>query len=358
MAGGKRIAFVGEAWGIDEEEASLKAGEPRPFVGAAGRLFNSLLNMIGITRAVDRVARTGVLTITEPENILVTNVFNRRPPRNEVKRIFVPRKGSDPDWPALDRGKYLDPDLRGELDRLYAELTAFKPDVVVALGATPLWALCKVTGIMSRRGCLHAVKLGRKTVPVIPTIHPAFILRKYTWYVLAASDFRKAAAVAEGKLKPENPAFITDPTLAQVRAAVKWPGPIIFDIETIPKFRTITCVGIGNLTKAICIPFVDMRKPGRNYWPTSEEESEAWRCLATVLENPKTEKITQVGTYDVTWLREVAGIEVAGKFWDTRLLHHALWPELPHDLGAICTSFPDILMPPWKAAHKAGKADN
>lgn len=356
-----RLAFVGESHGAEEEEASRKAGRPMPLVGASGRLFNSLLNTIGIERAINRAPSSGKITISQPADILVTNVFNIHPERNEVKRLFVPRKGSDLDWPALERGKYLDPALRPELDRLFRELAAFRPDCIIAMGNAALWALCKVTGIMARRGCFHQSVIGGRTVPVIPTVHPAFILRKFVWIVLAVSDFKKAAAVAAGRLKVERigpPRFIARPTMADVRRLRTLRGPIIFDIETIPKFRTITCVGIGDATFNVCVPFVDMAAAGRSYWPTAAAEAEAWGHIKATLENPKTEKVTQVGSYDITWLREIAGIEPRGMIWDCRTLHHALWPELPHDLGAITTSFDDILMPPWKSEHDTAKRDN
>lgn|SRR5487761_1084523 len=352
----QRIAFVGEAWGADEERASRLAKSPRPFVGGAGRLFNAMLASIAIKREVVRRPNGGV-DIDQPPNILVTNVFNRHPPANKIEALFVPRKGGDPDWPMLARGKYLDPALRPELERLFAELRRFRPAVIVALGNTPLWALCKVAGVMQRRGCWHIWQDGKTQIPVIPTVHPAYILRKYVWFPLAISDLKKAQGIADGTLKLEKFKFIGRPTMADVRKLLALKGPIVFDIETLPTLRAITCVGIGDAALKICVPFVDMNAAGRNYWPTAEAEAEAWRVVRRVLENPATVKVAQVATYDITWLREIAGIEVKGPLWDTRLLHHALWPELPHSLEAIATSFPDVLLPPWKALYRAGKAD-
>lgn len=355
----KRLAFVGEARGTDEDHASKKAGKPMPLVGASGRLFNSLLSSIGLVREIV-LSKGSAVAIKQPSNILVTNVFNEHPKGNKIGELMVGKKLGDLGWPALERGKYLDPERKHHIERLFDELRRFKPDVIVAMGNTPLWALCKVTGIMARRGCYHQADIPgiTKAVPVIPTIHPAFILRKMVWMPLAMSDFQKAAKLAEGRLKLAKPKFIAEPTITDVRKLLTLKGPLAVDIETLPAFRAITCVGVGDTTLSVCVPFVDNRKPGRNYWPTLELECEAWSILQRVLENPRTAKILQVAGYDCTWLREIAGVEVRGAIWDTRLGHHALWPELPHDLGAITTSFPDVLFPPWKAQHKSTKADN
>lgn len=349
-----RIAFVGEAWGIDEDAAKL------PLVGASGRVFNSLLASLGLEREIIREGRH--IRVKQPDSILVTNVFNIHPEGNDLKHLLGSKKEAVEGWPWRERGQYLTEELLPEVRRLWRELAAFKPDVIVALGATPLWALCRVPGgIMARRGCYHEAQVPGlpRPVPLIPTIHPAFIIRKFTWFVLAASDFQKACRFASGSLRPEAPRFVAEPTLAQVKALRRLKGPIAFDIETLPSLRAITCVGIGEAGALTCVPFVDMRRPGRNYWPSASAEREAWLAIRDTLENPKTVKITQHGLgYDSVWLREVAGIEPRGMIWDTRQLHHALWPELPHDLGAIVTSFPDVLMQPWKADHESAKKDS
>lgn len=352
----KRLAFVGEAWGTDEDHASKKAGRPMPLVGASGRLFNSLLSSIGLVREIV-LSKGSAVAIKQPSNILVTNVFNEHPKGNKIGELMVGKKLGDLGWPALERGKYLDPARKHHLDRLLAELKAFRPDVIVAMGNTPLWALCKVTGIMARRGCYHQADIPgiTKAVPVIPTIHPAFILRKMVWFPLAMSDFQKAMKLAEGRIKVESPKYIAEPTMADVRKLLTLKGPLAFDIETLPSLRAITCVGVGSADLVVCVPFFDIRKAGRNYWKTDREELEAWDILRKVLGNPKTKKIAQVAAYDLTWLREIAGIEVRGQVFDTRLMHHALYPELPHDLGAIASTY--RLWPPWKATFRSQKRD-
>lgn len=355
-----KIAFVGESWGGDEETESAKAKKPMPFVGAAGKLFNSLLKTCGIHRSFRRGSESGRLFIEQDRDILVTNVFNIRPERNKIENIFVSKKESSADdraleWPALARGSCLDPKMLPEIDRLLAELANFRPDAICALGATPLWALCKVTGIMKRRGGYHETKIGSRAVPVIPTIHPAAVLRSFIWFVLVAHDIERTVAVARGA-RPERWKFIAEPTIADLARLKTMKGPLANDIETLPAFRAITCIGIGNADEAICVPFVDHSKPGRSYWSTPEQEKLAWLAVRECLEDRSRVKIGQNYLYDLTWQREIAGIEVRGQVWDTRLMHHSLWPELPHDLWSIAST--PLLVEPWKQDFQSMKADD
>src|SRR5688500_5986031 len=120
------IAIVGEAWGEQEERARA------PFVGAAGYELTRMLDETGIRRA----------------DCFLTNVFNIRPERNDIENICVPK--SDPsaikDMPPLKSGKYIPERLRGELLRLYRELSDVRPNVTIALGNTATWALLYNTG--------------------------------------------------------------------------------------------------------------------------------------------------------------------------------------------------------------------
>lgn len=361
-----RIAFVAESWGSSEDEASKRAGAPRPLVGASGALFNTLLkSACGIDRRIVKEHREP-LVIEQPSWMLCTNVFNVKPERNEVKRLFTSKKlshkGDDrcKEWPALEKGRYLDAALLPEIDRLFTELKAFKPDVIVPLGNAALWALTRSAGIMAHRGCYHEAGAwtGIAGTPVIPTIHPAYVLRKFVWFILAVSDIRKAWKHASGELPLSPVCYIAEPTLDDVRRLLTMEGPLVVDLETRPSFRAISIIGIGNRDLAIAVPFVDDRKPGRNYWQNVDDEIEAKRICKQVLENKKTVKIGQNVMYELTWLREVAGIELSGEIRDSRLMHHALFPELPHDLGAITTSFDDILLPPWKSSYRDTKADS
>jgi hypothetical protein len=75
--------------------------------------------------------------------------------------------------------------------------------------------------------------------------------------------------------------------------------------------------------------------------------------VARVLTHPwKWTFIFQNGSYDVQWIWEKWRIKVRGYAHDTRLLHHAVWPELPKDLATMAALHTD--MPQWKPLRGKG----
>jgi uracil-DNA glycosylase family 4 len=126
------LCFVGEGPGADEDEQGL------PFVGKAGQLLDRMIAAMGFDR----------------DDVYVCNIVKCRPPEN--------RK------PEPDEMAACTPYLRTQL-----ELVA--PKVIVALGATAVEGLVGANGggITRLRG---QWKLYR-TIPVMPTFHPAYLLR-------------------------------------------------------------------------------------------------------------------------------------------------------------------------------------
>ncbi len=130
--GASRLCFVGEGPGADEDAQGF------PFVGKAGQLLDRMIEAMGFSR----------------DEVYVCNIVKCRPPNN--------RKPEPEEMAACM------PYLREQL-----ELVA--PEVIVALGATALQGLFGTTeGITRLRG---RWKLYGGRVPVMPTFHPAFLLR-------------------------------------------------------------------------------------------------------------------------------------------------------------------------------------
>ncbi|HEX9865770.1 MAG TPA: uracil-DNA glycosylase [Acidimicrobiia bacterium] len=127
-----RLMFVGEAPGKNED----LQGEP--FVGAAGRLLDSLLEEVGLGRS----------------DVYIANVLKCRPPGNR-----------DPKAEEIDACK----------GYLREQIRLISPEVVVTLGnfATKLLLNTEV-GITRLRGRPHRWWLG---AVLVPTFHPAAALR-------------------------------------------------------------------------------------------------------------------------------------------------------------------------------------
>jgi uracil-DNA glycosylase family 4 len=126
------VVFVGEAPGRDED---LK-GEP--FVGRAGQLLTDIIERgMGVPRA----------------SVYICNVVKCRPPEN---RNPFPTE------------------LAACEPYLVRQLAAIRPQVIVALGKFAAQALCRTETPISR---LRGQWQEYEGIPVMPTFHPAFLLR-------------------------------------------------------------------------------------------------------------------------------------------------------------------------------------
>lgn len=347
-----KIALIGEAWGEAEEKVRL------PFIGPAGYELNSQLEDAGIAR----------------HECFITNVFNLRPqPANDVKNLCHSKSQDSLGWPPLSSGQYLRPEFRSELPRLYEELVSVKPNVTVALGGTALWALTGLSGISRSRGTLVSgsgikkANLGHSGWPilqnplkVLPTYHPARVLRQYELRAQVIFDLMKAKRNAEFPeiRRPRRELWI-EPSLHDLNIFhhqfIVGAEYLAVDIETAK--GQITCIGFAPSPKiALVVPFWDPRRGG-NYWPTAADEGWAWDFVRKILATP-IPKIFQNGLYDIHWLWRRYGMTIGGPdpqgnrsfSEDTMLLHHALQPESPKGLGFQGSLYTDE--PAWKFMRK------
>jgi uracil-DNA glycosylase len=341
-----KLAFVAEA------PSDVELDKGIPLVGPAGRVFDALLRTAGIPR---------------PEHF-IGNVFDEKLPENEVASWCAPMEEARkwegylmPDLPPIGRKGYLRPAHLWHLDRLQAELEKADPTVIVPLGATALWAFTGTDAITVCRGAVSEAKFilpGRK---ILPTFHPAHVIHQWKYYHIVVGDLMKAVREAEfPEVRPPHWKLYLEPSLADFRKfkADRLDGApcISIDIET--GWGQITCIGFApNPGVAMTVPFVDFRKPNRCYWGTLEEELEAWALVKAILEGPEP-KAGQNFTYDIFWLLDLMGIRVMNYREDTRLLHHAIYPELPKDLGFMGACY--TRQGPWKLMRgkKPDKGDD
>lgn len=134
---GACVCLIGEAPGEKEDEAG------RPFVGKAGKQLNEFLNISGIRR----------------EEVYITNAVKFRP-TSEGKKGLVNRTPTKKEIEAFR------PFLMKELELL-------KPEIIVTLGNTPLFA---VTGENLRIGDVHGTFVKRGGLTLYPMYHPASVI--------------------------------------------------------------------------------------------------------------------------------------------------------------------------------------
>jgi DNA polymerase len=133
-----RLMFIGEAPGEEEDRTG------RPFVGRAGQMLDKIIAAMGLARA----------------QVYIANILKSRPPDNRT-----------PLQPEVDAcGPFLTDQIR-----------IIEPMVIVALGGPSSKYLLRTdTGITRLRGQWGIFEDGDVSVPVMPTFHPAYLLRAYT----------------------------------------------------------------------------------------------------------------------------------------------------------------------------------
>lgn len=157
---GAPLMVVGEAPGRDEDQAGL------PFVGRSGRLLDAMLAAIGHSRQ---------------SNTYITNILPWRPIGNRD--------------PHLPEALLFVPFLR-------RHIALAQPQVILALGKTSArYLLDTADGIMRLRGKWHEITVEGRAIPVMPSLHPAYLLRQPQHKRLAWEDLcrlrRTLAARAE-----------------------------------------------------------------------------------------------------------------------------------------------------------------
>ncbi len=315
------IALVGEAYGEQEEKARM------PFVGAAGHALTAMLDEAGISRA----------------DCFLTNVFNLRPSGNRIESLCGPRSEALEGYPALVKGRYVRAEYQAELTRLGEELTTVNPNIIIALGNTAMWALLGRTAISKFRGTTDLSTHTATGYKVLPTYHPAAILRQWELRPVTILDLMKAlreSAFPEIR-RPKREIWI-EPTLDDLEEFheryIK--DQLTVDIETSGSF--ITCIGFSpSPARSLVIPFHDGRRKDRSYWSTASDESTAWNFVRRVLVDRRISKTFQNGLYDIAFIWRTTGIRILGATHDTMLLHHALQPESLKGLGFLGSIYSD-----------------
>jgi len=126
------LCFVGEGPGADEDAQGF------PFVGKAGQLLDRMIEAMGFSR----------------DEVYVCNIVKCRPPDN---------RKPEPE------------EMSQCMPYLAEQLALVEPQVIVALGATAVQGLLGATGGITRlRGNW---RLYQGKIPVMPTFHPAYLLR-------------------------------------------------------------------------------------------------------------------------------------------------------------------------------------
>ena len=147
-----RLMFVGEAPGEEED----KRGEP--FVGRAGQLLTKIIEAIGLSR----------------EQVYIANVIKCRPPDN---------RNPEPDEVATCE------------PFLFRQIDVIRPAVIVPLGKFAAQCLLKTTDPITR---LRGRRFDYRGTTLIPTFHPAYLLRNPSAKREVWDDMKLVRAILQG----------------------------------------------------------------------------------------------------------------------------------------------------------------
>jgi DNA polymerase len=126
-----RLVFVGEGPGAEEDNQGI------PFVGAAGQLLTKMIAAMGYSR----------------DEVYICNVVKCRPPGN---------RNPEPD------------EITACQPFLEAQLNAIRPSVIIALGKFAAQTLARTDTPITRLRGQWREYVG---IPLMPTFHPAYLLR-------------------------------------------------------------------------------------------------------------------------------------------------------------------------------------
>jgi len=276
-----QVLFLGEALGAEE------ALRNRPFVGGAGRTLNNLLFKAGVKRS----------------ECYVTNVVRCRPPGNrtpaETEILYCTKQHNLRDF-------------------------VKKFNLVVPLGNVALWALTGKAQITKWRGSVFTTQDG---VKILPTMHPAAIMRQQDMFPAVVSDLSKIPTECQFKdyvpPKQEYNLWATGPDRHEGK-------DFSFDVETnclAAKQGSLTVLGLSD------------EEGTANVYHNLDPE------LFKPLFASRQVKAGHNLAFDVSHL-EANGIPVSPPWFDTMIAHHIVLSDVPNDLGFVSSLYTKV--PYWK----------
>lgn len=314
-----RIMIVGEAPGADEEYHQA------PFAGRSGSELTSMLHEAGFIRT----------------ECFITNVIKYRPPNNDLDHFIHPKKTSPPPGFVHYLGKFVSPCVVEGVDELQADIARIKPDLIICLGNTPLWAL--FGGSKAGIGTWRGSQLSLAGTRVLPTYHPAAVLRQWSFRAIAVADLRRARQWLDGEAKQRDWNFIVRPglgtaleTLGELKHRADT-GPLLLSVDIETRGGHIACIGFAwSETAAICIPLMCVENQD-GYWDL-ESEVAVVRAIRALLTHPNVSVVGQNFSYDAQYIH---------RFWhftpnvrhDTMLAQGLLRPGLPKALDFLASMY-------------------
>lgn len=271
------LMIVGEAPGYREDDIR------KPFAGKAGQLLDASLIEAGLHR----------------DQFFISNACKCRPPENRT--------------PTVTEIKACSQYLEGELE-------AVKPKFILTVGNVGLRAVTKKSGIMKHRGEIYE----RDGAKVLPTVHPAAVLRNPHYADVWKSDLASFARLVRGEqgaTPPRTFLVLNIKTLKALCRLILTSEAVAYDLETSGFIEWTNDAQIATIAVA--------PRPGLAFVVPIHHPEAPWkdpqRILRTVgnaLVYANARRIAHNAKFDDKWLQQF-GVPIEAHF-DTMIAAHIL----------------------------------
>ena len=347
---GAEILLVAEAPGKSEEIMG------QPLVGASGG--ETARALVAAGSSIERTSMTNALLCRPPGGLTLSEFLARNRGKKSPVTCCRPRLLREIDRaPALllmgtaaYQAVYGAPEVREVYD------DDGEPDETSRRTASE-------TALMSSRGFPSVIEVNGRKVPVLSTVHPAFVLRFRRWTDIFRSDVAKAIRMVRGQATWTSPEYVFFPTadqLVNVLARLDVSRELAaYDVETLanrrrgpdPLHDTLRCIGIGNSSLVTCVPVesceAHKRGLGMHAWYGPADRHRVLAALADWFGDRERVLVAHNGQYDQIVMEQeeargaIPGVRIRRKRFDTVIAHHVVWSEYPHDLGFCSAQYTD-----------------
>lgn len=269
------IMYVGEAGGAEEDSVGV------PFVGKSGQLLRSMVDDAGL----------------KGYNHIYTNVLHCRPPENKT--------------PTNRQIQFCMPILMQEIEH-------YKPRMLVLLGGVPLKAVLGETGITNWRGTF----IQRDGMTIVPTFHPAYILRNQSAIKEWVEDFDKIATYLDGG--NDNPRADTEYRMHTVRIRAEL-DDMVAKIAAAKYCSFDTEVNGLQFGDDVVLMSFAIDNP-KMAWAVPVSVLEGLHCCRQILEDKSIRKVGHNIKFDMLAVGGNLGISIQGVEGDSMLLSYILDP--------------------------------
>lgn len=348
---GSRVLLIGEAPGKDEVE------QGRPFIGPSGHEVERSLSALGVRR--DEVSLSNAMLCKPPGQDGLAKLLHKLQKENKKRE----KQGLLPIPTPME---CCVPRLRMELKQFEYVITLGKVGMnAVVGGGRSIFDMrgAPIEGFLDSGGGFHTEAIfaadgsGVRPIRVVPTIHPAFVLRMRRWAKVFRSDLSRALRWFQGRLDWKEPEVIYNPDPDTLRRFLNSGAEFFaYDVETDAKeclVARLRCIGVATTTHVVVVGLLGIDGSSHFYSSAAEEEIED--IFREWFTNPRIVKVGHnAGYYDRIVIEQRLGV-TPFPLIDSILLHRAADSELPHNLGFVGSLYTDVTKA-WKADHASVNA--